>query len=585
MLRGIGAASTCLGGLFCTLEASPASAQQAETIYWSKSEFTIPFHIDNDGATPSAVLLETSSDDGLTWAPYARDGVKSRQFRFTAQGDGLYLFRIKTIDNFGQAYDPGSAPLRVLVDTTSPEVSLEIDIDPQGRLVANFQVIENNPRLDAIRLEFQTESTGSWTAASFDTNRVNSSEITGRGILDVPGAARQLVVRLIVKDAAGNESEVTRLPQLPRTASALSGMQLASGRNSPPPSPKPTSTSSMAGGGAPSAARLGNGLEPVTPQLNSTQDSLAAGTSKGGFGKEQRPYEFQPIRKEGLTSSDLSSSKTGIGPGLLATTNVSQDLANTPLLLGDPGPVSDLKKSAFTDYSTNYSSETSLQASPIQSPFGTTRSIDQKPYHSSSKAFSLDYSVDQHGSSPVTSVELWGTSDEGQIWELWGTDPDGKSPFEITVETEGLFGFRMVLVGTNGLTANRPRNGDNADAWISVDTQLPTARLVSALYGRGNESGSLVIEFNAQDEHFSDRPIKLSYSELPTGPWVTIVSGHENSGRYLWKADPNLPRRVYIRLEAFDQAGNIGTHILDLPVDIEGLAPRGKIQGFRPIPQ
>jgi hypothetical protein len=211
--------------------------------------------------------------------------------------------------------------------------------------------------------------------------------------------------------------------------------------------------------------------------------------------------------------------------------------------------------------------------------------MDQKPYYSSSKAFSLDYAVDQHGGSQVTAVELWGTSDQGQLWELWGTDPDGKTPFDISVETEGLFGFRMVLVGANGMTANRPRNGDNADAWIFVDTKVPSARLVSAVYGRGAESGSLVIEFSAQDEQFSDRPIKLSYSEVPTGPWTTIVSGCENSGRYVWRADPNLPPRVYLQLEAFDQAGNIGAHRLELPVDIEGLAPRGRIQGFRPIPQ
>jgi len=197
----------------------------------------------------------------------------------------------------------------------------------------------------------------------------------------------------------------------------------------------------------------------------------------------------------------------------------------------------------------------------------------------------LDYSVDQHGGSQVTAVELWGTADQGQLWELWGTDPDGKTPFDIAVEAEGLFGFRMVLVGANGMTANRPRNGDNADAWIFVDTKVPSARLVSAVYGRGNESGSLVLEFSAQDEQFSDRPIKLSYSEVPTGPWTTIVSGYENSGRYVWRADPNLPARVYLQIEAFDQAGNIGVHRLELPVDIEGLAPRGRIQGFRPIPQ
>jgi hypothetical protein len=226
-----------------------------------------------------------------------------------------------------------------------------------------------------------------------------------------------------------------------------------------------------------------------------------------------------------------------------------------------------------------------VESSKVEPPLGTTHSIEEKPFYSKSRAFSLDYEVDSQAASPVSSIELWGTVDGGKMWERWGTDPDGVSPFDIKVETDGLFGFRMVVVGANGLAGNRPRNGDNADAWIHVDTDLPTARITSALYGKGVEANSLVIEFTAGDNHFGERPITLSYSELPTGPWTTISNGLQNTGRYVWPSDPSLPRRVYLRLEAFDQAGNIGEHRLDVPVDIEGLAPRGRIQGFRPITQ
>jgi len=527
------AASVCLGVFFGVIDESQLLANKSDTIYWSKNEFTIPFHIDNEGVQPSAVLLEMSSDNGLSWAPYARDSVKARQFRFNSQGDGLYLFRIKTIDSLGQAYDPGAEPLRVLVDTTSPEISLEIDTDTIGRLVANFQITERNPRIDGVRLDFQTEISGNWTSASFDTNRADNDQLVGQGILSVPNSARQLVVRLVVKDAAGNEAEVTRLPQLPRTASALSGMKLASGRNSPPSSPFDQNVTST--------ARLGNRLNAVEAEPIPSKFPAPVPTPI----PVATPYPFQQ-------------------------TSLPTDPSSSPLLLGEPGLPS---------------RSTASPSVPSSSQPGTNRSLDQKPYYSSSKAFSLDYSVDQQGPSQIASIELWGTADQGQTWEQWGTDPDGKSPFEISVEDEGLFGFRMVLVGANGLTSNRPRNGDNADAWILVDTQIPSARLVSALYGRGSEAGTLAIEFSARDDHFSDRPIKMSYSELPTGPWTTIVSGYENSGRYLWKAEPNLPRRVYLQMEAYDQAGNVGVHRLDLPVDIEGLAPRGKIQGFRAIPQ
>jgi len=92
-----------------------------------------------------------------------------------------------------------------------------------------------------------------------------------------------------------------------------------------------------------------------------------------------------------------------------------------------------------------------------------------------------------------------------------------------------------------------------------------------------------VIEYSANDDYFPDRPITLSYSQTPTGPWTTIASGVRNNGRFLWPADPSLPNAIYLRIEAHDAAGNVGVDQLDLPIEVVGLAPRGRIQGFRPL--
>jgi hypothetical protein len=142
----------------------------------------------------------------------------------------------------------------------------------------------------------------------------------------------------------------------------------------------------------------------------------------------------------------------------------------------------------------------------------------------------------------------------------------------------------MIIVGANGLASNRPRNGDNADAWIHVDSELPQARITSALYGKGKESGSLVIEYRAADEYLPERPIVLSYSETPEGPWNIVASGVRNQGRYVWPADPSLPPTIYLKLEAYDLAGNVAVHRLESPIEVQGLAPRGRIQGLLPIP-
>jgi hypothetical protein len=111
---------------------------------------------------------------------------------------------------------------------------------------------------------------------------------------------------------------------------------------------------------------------------------------------------------------------------------------------------------------------------------------------------------------------------------------------------------------------------------------MPRVRILSALAGKGPEAGSLVIEYQALDEYFIDRPIGLCYSESPQGPWIPITQGAKNQGRFVWAGETHLPEKVYLKLQGTDAAGNVGEHVLDLPVDVQSAAPRGKIQGFRP---
>jgi hypothetical protein len=207
----------------------------------------------------------------------------------------------------------------------------------------------------------------------------------------------------------------------------------------------------------------------------------------------------------------------------------------------------------------------------------------QAAYHCRSRAFNLDYSVEALGGTTLSEVELWGSEDSGRSWQQWGTDPDRQSPFDVRVGNDGLFGFCMVVVGGNGVVSNRPKSGDEADVWIQVDTILPTAKITRAVYGEGPEEGMLVISYQCQDEMLVDRPIALSYSERVEGPWSLIATGLENTGRYAWRPDPNIPQQIYLRVTAVDKAGNIGQHALNAAINTRALAPRGRIQGFRPI--
>jgi len=202
---------------------------------------------------------------------------------------------------------------------------------------------------------------------------------------------------------------------------------------------------------------------------------------------------------------------------------------------------------------------------------------------SDSERFSLEYELEAVGSQGVEAIELYGSLDHGSTWSLWGQDPDRSSPFDIETKGEGVFGFRIVVVGGNGLASPRPLAGESPDIFVVVDRTRPSIRITGARYGEGDRTGGLVIRYECKDTNLPRRPIGLAFSGAPDGPWTTIAAGLENTGEYVWRADPNLPRQLYLRIDGTDQSGNVGTYILDQPIDTQGLAPRARIRGFQPL--
>ena len=80
-------------------------------------------------------------------------------------------------------------------------------------------------------------------------------------------------------------------------------------------------------------------------------------------------------------------------------------------------------------------------------------------------------------------------------------------------------------------------------------------------------------------------PISLSFSLSPAGPWNPIATGLENTGHYAWAIDGRTPSRLYLRLEARDEAGNVGTCVSLQPVVLDISAPKAHILDVRPVGQ
>ncbi len=193
--------------------------------------------------------------------------------------------------------------------------------------------------------------------------------------------------------------------------------------------------------------------------------------------------------------------------------------------------------------------------------------------------FRLRYQVDGLQPNQIGAVTIFGSKDMGQSWELWSEDRDKSSPVEIAVPEAGRYAFRVVVTSKSGSTSHLPRPGDEPEIVLDVDLDPPSPQIVAAPYGRNAQSASLVIQWTCPAEDLGAKPVALSYSHAPTGPWTTITPASENSGQFEWQMEPNLPPKVYLQIAVTDSAGNRGIHRLETPIDIGPLLPRGRILG------
>jgi hypothetical protein len=568
---------------FCFSGGSHAWGQNEEQVtYWPRNSLVIPFQIDPAGEVPKEVHLEVSVDLGKTWQLYHRADVRTRQFQYHASQDGAILFRLKTVDSQGTVFENPGTPLQVVIDTAKPTGELRVDMDAQGIMQAECQITDAAIDRESLRMEYQTEINHQWTAIPTQLQRgTREGEWIAMGSWELPQGATQLVVRATIRDRAGNAAEWTRVPRLPRTASLSKEMMLASNKDLPdvtqpigsgiirlPPFPPPTH-------------------RPSTPKPAPQPLSIPHGTSL--IDAPRSDATRGDATRGDATRGDVPRVEVLGGPGAMAQQVLSESqqrlieyqnrLQMQKRIVSEP-----LAPQATAPQATAVEQTPSIDAAAAVTPppYDPSRVDREGTLYSNNRLFSLDYAIDHDLGASVARVELWGTVDQGISWEKWGTDEDRQSPFDIEVEQDGLFGFTMVIVGANGVASQRPLPGDGPDAWIRVDTVSPQARIVSALYGKGSEAGSLIIEYQAADEFFGDRPLSLSWSASPQGPWRTFASGARNHGRYVWIPEAGTPPTVYLRLEAVDAAGNVTSHQLDLPVDIQGVSPRGRIQGVRP---
>jgi hypothetical protein len=150
----------------------------------------------------------------------------------------------------------------------------------------------------------------------------------------------------------------------------------------------------------------------------------------------------------------------------------------------------------------------------------------------------------------------------------------------VNLPGEGVFGLRLVVSSRAGLGRRPPQSGDLPQMRIEVDTSPPTVKLAS-VRPDPQRRDALILTWNASDHNLAANPITLQWAERPDGTWQTIAQEMTNSGSYSWQLTPNLPYRVYLRVEARDTAGNVSRDETPDPVLIDLHEPEGQLLGVQ----
>jgi hypothetical protein len=554
--------------------------QLPQPISTNQAAFAIPYTIPvpkNPQETPTEIRLFVSLDQGRNWklADSSKLGAVLQdtrgQFVFRAAQDGEFWFALRTVDRQGQLRGGKNGPeLRVFVDSQVPSLQVDAQRGAAGEVTVRYQASDPALATETLALSYQINGQGDWRPITLNRTTLTDPRQPLQGTLsfvpDQPG--QELTLRGEVRDRAGNVGQqlirvsatpgVAAQPLQPNPAATTAQTNRptvnTTTTNDPPPAFPFGDTAA-----APStrwADVLQNKPEPAPtlapPQYTTLNNPTA------------QPVPVEPAPN--LNQSPLATGPSLFGPGL-------DTPASTPL---QPltGPIAGRVESQVAPPPTN------LQAVPnvdYRTPTGERPRMVNRP------SFEWEYELESVGAAGVSKVELWITRDWGNSWKSAGTDPDNRSPIRTTVDREGLYGYRMTVQAAGGAQPAPPRSGDQPEMWIGVDVTKPVARLLQAELGTGSQAGEIAVAWEASDAYLSARPVSLSYSSQPTGPWNTIAAGLENNGRYVWRFDQQTPEKLYLRLEVRDEAGNIGVSETVEPLSLNRLIPQIKLKQVRPV--
>ena len=583
-----------------------------------QTRFGLPFNV-NPGQSVKEVQLFVSNDFGRTWNLQGRRSPQQKgDFPFTSTGDGTYYFGLKTID-FNDRSSPPDKPhlgMIIQIDTKIPELSFNIHTAQNGKVDVWYRAKDQHLNPKSIEIKYRPHSNlpmnlSRWTTVPIESYGETQGQSTESRFSFAPKTQSMMLdIQAKIADAAGNVAVVNRQIKLTGATGINTASRATPNQNGVPPAVDPFAqkrsfaqnnlnwTSDI-----PDRPTAFQQTQARTTNENTGWQSATSSTLQKSQQQVQNTASSSRNLLNEVASNQFQSRRQQLDPRQMDSQSLSSNLPRVPKV--EQGWQSTVPRRETThgipDRQNQQDMQLARQRTSTQTNgqlISTDRGMNQSLVANRIKAavvdrsaisllgsrkFSLTYGVDSIGQDGVSKVDIWITKDQGQSWYVWGTDDDRISPAIVTVDNDGLYGFRVGVTSQNGIAAPPPQAGDSPDVWVEVDTENPYVEITSAPYGQGPDTGKLLINWEASDTRLKSDPISLFYATTPDGPWQPITARIANSGQYAWKIYEKTPKLVYLRIEAIDKAGNNTVYIIDKPVDLGGLVPRGRIHSIQPV--
>jgi len=252
---------------------SPGAARAAEplpeAITTRDRQFAIPFQLDAADATQAEARLYSSDDGGKNWKLSSRAKAPLEEFDFQAPADNEYWFAVRTADAAGREspLEPPTAEMRVIVDTTPPNLVATTERTPEGAILVRWQIDDLHLAADTLKFSYRTEAGG--LVREIDPLRTKRR-------LDRHSAAGE--VQWI---PTSTSKELTLIAEVRDTADNVKRIELPVGDKAGPTPLATTPNPTRATEGAPPASAPGTALAsaPTSPLRDPTKPLLVNSAS------------------------------------------------------------------------------------------------------------------------------------------------------------------------------------------------------------------------------------------------------------------------------------------------------------------